>query len=127
MRTSHKGRLFRSLGVTLLVFAVLGYPLSQSIGATARAATAEPISTARSSAVHGANPLADQSAPETDPVVSSPLYQADNSWHGGTNVPGKFTFGAAGGADVDHYFYGFQNPPRQGWTPKHQREKPRSR
>ncbi|SFE65977.1 Concanavalin A-like lectin/glucanases superfamily protein [Actinopolyspora alba] len=111
MRTSHKGRLFRSLGVTLLVFAVLGSPLSQSVGATARAATAEPVSTARPSAVHGANLLADQIAPDTAPVVSSPLYQADNSWHGGTDVPGEFTFGAAGVADVDHYFYGFQDPP----------------
>ncbi|WP_342028288.1 LamG domain-containing protein [Actinopolyspora xinjiangensis] len=44
-------------------------------------------------------------------MVSSPLYQADNSWHGGTDVPGEFTFSAAGVADVDHYFYGFQEPP----------------
>ncbi|MGJ7906670.1 hypothetical protein ACOQFL_09340 [Actinopolyspora sp. H202] len=111
MRTSHKGRLFRSLGVTLLVFAVLGSPLSQSIGATTRAATAEPVATTRPAAVHGANLLVDQIAPGSAPMVSSPLYQADNSWHGGTDVRGEFIFGAAGVADVDHYFYGFQDPP----------------
>ncbi|PRW63616.1 hypothetical protein [Actinopolyspora mortivallis] len=50
MRTSPQGRLFRSLGVTLLVFAVLGSPLSQSIGVTARAAAAEPITAAATEA-----------------------------------------------------------------------------
>ncbi|MFJ5984677.1 LamG-like jellyroll fold domain-containing protein [Lentzea sp. NPDC092896] len=45
------------------------------------------------------------------PDVSSVLYRDDNRWHGGVGVPGRFTFDAAGVSDVDHYLYGWSDPP----------------
>ncbi|NKE60065.1 LamG domain-containing protein [Lentzea sp. PSKA42] len=45
------------------------------------------------------------------PNVSSVLYQEDNRWHGGVGVPGRFTFDANGVSDVDHYLYGWSDPP----------------
>ena len=45
------------------------------------------------------------------PGVAGDLYQQDNAWHGGVGVPGKFTFTASGVADVDHYLYGWNDPP----------------
>lgn len=47
----------------------------------------------------------------TAPGVTGVLYQEDNRWHGGKGVPGSFTFDAAGVADVDHYLYGWSDPP----------------
>lgn len=55
--------------------------------------------------------IVDRQAPGQIPQVSSALYQADNAWHGGVDVPGEFTFQEAGVADVDHYVYGFSDPP----------------
>ncbi|WP_328647453.1 LamG domain-containing protein [Amycolatopsis sp. NBC_00348] len=45
------------------------------------------------------------------PNVSAVLYQPDNRWHGGTGVPDTFTFTANNVGDVDHYLYGWQDPP----------------
>ena len=45
------------------------------------------------------------------PGVTGGLYQDDNQWHGGVGVPGTFTFDAAGVSDVDHYLYGWNDPP----------------
>jgi hypothetical protein len=45
------------------------------------------------------------------PGVTGVLYQEDNRWHGGVGVPGMFTFDASGVADVDHYLYGWNDPP----------------
>jgi hypothetical protein len=45
------------------------------------------------------------------PTVASELYTQDDRWHGGTDVPGVFTFGSSGVGDVDHYLYGWQDPP----------------
>ncbi|MFB9904406.1 LamG-like jellyroll fold domain-containing protein [Allokutzneria oryzae] len=45
------------------------------------------------------------------PGVTSFLYQEDNRWHGGVGVPGRFVFDAAGVPDVDHYLYGWNDPP----------------
>ncbi|MFC5684896.1 LamG domain-containing protein [Amycolatopsis mediterranei] len=45
------------------------------------------------------------------PTVSGVLYPADNRWHGGAGVPGTFTFGANTVKDVDHYLYGWNDPP----------------
>ncbi|MDX8146929.1 LamG domain-containing protein [Lentzea sp. BCCO 10_0061] len=45
------------------------------------------------------------------PNVTGVLYQEDNRWHGGAGVPGRFTFDAAGVSDVDHYLYGWNDPP----------------
>ncbi|MEV4760053.1 LamG domain-containing protein [Micromonospora sp. NPDC049559] len=45
------------------------------------------------------------------PGVTGVLYQEDNRWHGGPGVPGSFTFDASGVADVDHYLYGWSDPP----------------
>ncbi|KFU75740.1 hypothetical protein BB31_40040 [Amycolatopsis lurida NRRL 2430] len=47
----------------------------------------------------------------TKPTVTAPLYKADNLWHGGVGVPDVFEFGASGVADVDHYLYGWTDPP----------------
>ncbi|RSM87388.1 LamG domain-containing protein [Kibdelosporangium aridum] len=46
-----------------------------------------------------------------EPTVSGVLYQEDNRWHGGAGVADTFTFGANGVDDVDHYLYGWQDPP----------------
>ncbi|MGI5499138.1 LamG-like jellyroll fold domain-containing protein [Lentzea sp. CA-135723] len=45
------------------------------------------------------------------PGVDGGVYQADERWHGGVGVPGRFTFDAAGVSDVDHYVYGWNDPP----------------
>ncbi|NUT52909.1 MAG: LamG domain-containing protein, partial [Saccharothrix sp.] len=45
------------------------------------------------------------------PTVEGALYRDDNQWHGGVDVPGEFRFGPAGSTNVDHYLYGWQDPP----------------
>lgn len=45
------------------------------------------------------------------PNVTGGLYQEDDRWHGGAGVPGRFTFDANGVPDVDHYLYGWNDPP----------------
>ncbi|WP_232286381.1 LamG-like jellyroll fold domain-containing protein [Saccharomonospora azurea] len=55
--------------------------------------------------------VVDRQAPAQAPTVSSVLYREDNAWHGGVDVPGEFTFQADGVEDVDHYVYGFSDPP----------------
>ncbi len=54
----------------------------------------------------------DTIGPAKPPVVSAQLYSdTDNLWHGGVGVPDTFTFEANGVADVDHYVYGWSQPP----------------
>jgi hypothetical protein len=63
---------------------------------------------------HGIGPFYVDRVGFTDqqvPNVSAQLYQQDNRWHGGTEVPDTFTFNANNVADVDHYLYGWQDPP----------------
>lgn len=55
--------------------------------------------------------VVDRVAPHSAPTVDGVLYRQDNRWHGGVGVPGSFTFGANGVADVDHYLYGWSDPP----------------
>ncbi|MEV4756132.1 LamG domain-containing protein [Micromonospora sp. NPDC049559] len=55
--------------------------------------------------------VVDQVGVAQQPGVSAPLYREDNRWHGGVGVPDQFTFDAAGVADIDHYLYGWQDPP----------------
>ncbi|MEU6264661.1 LamG-like jellyroll fold domain-containing protein [Saccharopolyspora shandongensis] len=60
---------------------------------------------------NGPSFVVDRVAPEAAPTVVSSLYPADDAWHGGEGVPGQFAFSASGVSDVDHYVYGFQDPP----------------
>ncbi|MEV6242972.1 LamG-like jellyroll fold domain-containing protein [Lentzea sp. NPDC051838] len=46
----------------------------------------------------------DHTRPANQPDVVSAVYPEDNRWHGGTSVPGKFTF-TAKDADVDRFAY----------------------
>ncbi|MEJ3750146.1 LamG domain-containing protein [Actinomycetes bacterium KLBMP 9797] len=55
--------------------------------------------------------VVDQVGVDKAPGVTAGLYPADNRWHGGAGVPGRFTFDAAGVGDIDHYLYGWQDPP----------------
>lgn len=48
----------------------------------------------------------DLRAPDAPPTVSSVAYPDDDNSHGGVGVPGEFTFGANGVADVAGYRYG---------------------
>ncbi|MCP2249588.1 LamG domain-containing protein [Lentzea aerocolonigenes] len=50
----------------------------------------------------------DRTAPVNQPDVSSLAYPDDNRWHGGTTVPGAFTF-TAKDADVDRFDYGWDD------------------
>ncbi|MFB9905576.1 LamG-like jellyroll fold domain-containing protein [Allokutzneria oryzae] len=50
-------------------------------------------------------------APDKAPTVSASLYRADNAWHGGVDVADTFTFSANGVSDIDHFVYGFSDPP----------------
>lgn len=50
----------------------------------------------------------DRTAPVNQPDVSSLAYPEDNRWHGGTTVPGAFTF-TAKDADVDRFDYGWDD------------------
>ncbi|TDV56086.1 LamG domain-containing protein [Actinophytocola oryzae] len=45
----------------------------------------------------------------TPPTIAAGLYQGDDRWHGGVDVPGTFTFGSAGVADIDHFEYTWGN------------------
>ncbi|MBB5857622.1 LamG domain-containing protein [Amycolatopsis umgeniensis] len=51
--------------------------------------------------------------PHATPTVESRIYTEDNDWHGGTGIPDVFTFGSQGVGDIDHYLYGWQDPPNQ--------------
>ena len=55
--------------------------------------------------------IVDRVGVATRPGVSAVLYRNDDRWHGGVSTPGTFTFDAAGVADIDHYLYGWQDPP----------------
>ncbi|MEV5720489.1 LamG domain-containing protein [Amycolatopsis mediterranei] len=67
----------------------------------------------------GAPFIVDHTTLDSAPQVDSPVYPADNAWHGGVNTPGAFTFSSAltlcpGRCltqSIDHYLYGWQNPP----------------
>ncbi|MEU3645437.1 LamG domain-containing protein [Lentzea sp. NPDC034063] len=50
----------------------------------------------------------DRTNPVNKPDVSSVGYPEDNRWHGGTTVPGKFTF-TAKDADTDRFAYGWDD------------------
>ncbi|MFC4856936.1 LamG domain-containing protein [Actinophytocola glycyrrhizae] len=64
-----------------------------------------------STGVYGRSFSVDRHAPAAAPDVESHVYPDDNRWHGGVGVPGTFTFSANGVTDVDHYLYGWSNPP----------------
>jgi hypothetical protein len=55
--------------------------------------------------------VVDRKSPVKGPTVTSDVYPADNRWHGGTTVPGVFTFTPDFAADelrdIDHYRYGW--------------------
>lgn len=55
--------------------------------------------------------VVDRKSPAKAPTVTSDVYPADNRWHGGTSVPGTFTFTpnfeAGELQDIDHYRYGW--------------------
>jgi concanavalin A-like lectin/glucanase superfamily protein len=55
--------------------------------------------------------VVDQSDVTVQPGVSATLYKEDNVWHGGPGVADTFTFGAGGVGDIDHYLYGWSDPP----------------
>jgi concanavalin A-like lectin/glucanase superfamily protein len=55
--------------------------------------------------------VVDQVGVDVAPTVSGVLYADDNRWHGGVGVPGTFSFGANGVMDIDHYLYGWNDPP----------------
>ena len=55
--------------------------------------------------------IVDRVGVDKAPGVTGGLYQEDNQWHGGAGVPGTFTFDASGVSDVDHYLYGWSDPP----------------
>jgi hypothetical protein len=55
--------------------------------------------------------IVDRVGVDKAPNVTSVLYQEDNRWHGGVGVPGGFTFDSAGVSDVDHFLYGWNDPP----------------
>ncbi|MEJ3742950.1 LamG domain-containing protein [Actinomycetes bacterium KLBMP 9797] len=66
-----------------------------------------------SGTVGGPSFVVDRKSPVLAPTVTSDLYPADNRWHGGTGVPGVFTFTPNFAAnelrDVDHYRYGWDD------------------
>jgi hypothetical protein len=64
-----------------------------------------------SPAASGAPFVVDRTGVPRPPTVGSDLYTEDNRWHGGTDVPGTFTFGSNGVGDIDHYKYGWQDKP----------------
>jgi hypothetical protein len=56
--------------------------------------------------------VVDRRPPTAAPTVSSRLYpENDNRWHGGVDVADTFVFSSNGVADIDHYVYGWQDPP----------------
>jgi hypothetical protein len=55
--------------------------------------------------------VVDHTQVDRPPIIKAGLYQDDNRWHGGVGVPGTFTFEANGVADIDHYMYGWSDPP----------------
>ncbi|QUF05329.1 LamG domain-containing protein [Actinosynnema pretiosum subsp. pretiosum] len=67
--------------------------------------------TARGSEVAGPGPFVVDRARPAAPTVAGGLYKDDGQWRGGVDVPDDFAFGAAGSANVDHYRYGWQDPP----------------
>ncbi|MFI6077372.1 LamG domain-containing protein [Actinoplanes sp. NPDC051343] len=59
----------------------------------------------------GASFVVDRTPVTVPPNITPGLYQADDRWHGGVGVPGTFTFDSAGVADIDHFVYGWSDPP----------------
>ncbi|MFJ8580887.1 LamG-like jellyroll fold domain-containing protein [Micromonospora sp. NPDC093277] len=55
--------------------------------------------------------VVDKEPPAVPPEVVATPYDADNRWHGGVGVPGRFEFKSAGVDDVDHYLWGWTDPP----------------
>jgi len=55
--------------------------------------------------------VVDRTPVTVPPGITAGLYQADGRWHGGVGVPGTFTFDSAGVADIDHFVYGWSDPP----------------
>ncbi|MFT7871483.1 MULTISPECIES: LamG domain-containing protein [Amycolatopsis] len=55
--------------------------------------------------------VVDQVGVDKPPAVSAALYREDNLWHGGVDVPDTFTFDSNGVTDVDHFLYGWNDPP----------------
>jgi hypothetical protein len=55
--------------------------------------------------------VVDRTGVTTPPKVTAGLYQPDDSWHGGNDVPGTFTFDSAGVADIDHFEYTWTGQP----------------
>jgi len=51
------------------------------------------------------------------PTVSSTDYPSDEATHGGAGIPGSFTFGANGSADVVRYDYGWTSEPTDSVSP----------
>ncbi|GLY25099.1 LamG-like jellyroll fold domain-containing protein [Micromonospora sp. NBRC 101691] len=65
---------------------------------------------------HGTRFVIDRNPPTVKPVVRATLYPADNRWHGGVGVPGRFVLESGGVNDngvndVDHYLWGWTDPP----------------
>lgn len=60
--------------------------------------------------VNGPSFKVDNTTPAAAPSVVAALYEDDNRWHGGVGVSDTFTFDSTD-ADVDHYVYGWQDPP----------------
>ncbi|WP_158634291.1 LamG-like jellyroll fold domain-containing protein [Amycolatopsis sp. WAC 04197] len=74
---------------------------------------AEDDAPASSAAAHGQLFAVDMVKPHATPTVESRIYTKDNDWHGGTGIPDMFTFGSQGVGDIDHYLYGWQDPPNE--------------
>ncbi|MFL6119080.1 LamG-like jellyroll fold domain-containing protein, partial [Actinophytocola sp.] len=55
--------------------------------------------------------VVDRTGVTTPPKVTAGLYQPDDRWHGGVDVPGTFTFDSAGVADIDHFEYSWSGRP----------------
>jgi hypothetical protein len=60
----------------------------------------------------------DKQPPASAPVVGATPYLADNRWHGGAGVPGRFVFSRSEedirdgvDADIDHYLWGWTQDP----------------
>lgn len=66
-----------------------------------------------SATVNGPSFVVDRNKPVNAPTVDGDTYPADNSWHGGAGVPGRFTFTPAYAdgeeRDIDHYLFGWDS------------------
>lgn len=55
--------------------------------------------------------VVDRTGVPKPPEVTGLTYPSDGRWHGGVDVPGQFWLSANGVADIDHYVYGWTDPP----------------